>query len=61
MLGVLFVIVGAVLVVVGALQATRWIDAQTDKPFFSLAFFSLVIGPLLGGGILILIGLLEFD
>ncbi len=46
--------------VVGALAATNWIDEGTDHPFFSLAFLSMVLGPLLGGGILLLFGLMEY-
>ena len=38
---------------VGALSADNWVDAQqTDRKFFTLSFFSLVIAPILGGGIL---------
>ncbi|MCD4823404.1 MAG: hypothetical protein K8S55_02255 [Phycisphaerae bacterium] len=60
MLGVTFILVGGVLLVVGALAATNWIDEGTDHPFFSLAFLSMVLGPLLGGGILLLFGLMEY-
>ncbi len=60
MLGVSIILVGGGFLVVGALAATNWIDAQTDRDFFSLAFFSLVVAPLLGGAILVMIGLMEF-
>lgn len=60
MLGVAFILVGALFLIGGALGATRWIDAQVDRTFFSFAFFSTVVTPILGGGILIVIGLLEF-
>jgi hypothetical protein len=60
MLGVLFVAAGLTCLVVGGIGATRYIDTQTDQPFFSLSFFSLVVAPLLGGAILVVIGLMEF-
>jgi hypothetical protein len=60
MLGVILIITGAFLIVIGALSATKWVDADSSQALFSLAFFSLVIGPLLGGGLLVLVGLMEF-
>ena len=60
MLGVSIILIGGVFLVVGALESTNWIDAQTDRDFFSLTFFSRVVAPLLGGAILVVIGLMEF-
>ncbi len=60
-LGAILVCVGVVLLLVGALSAGNWVDAQqTDRKFFTLSFFSLVIAPILGGGILMVFGLVEF-
>jgi hypothetical protein len=60
MLGVSMIIIGAGLLVLGALSASSWIEAQTDSELFSLRFLSLVVAPLLGGALLVIIGLLEF-
>ena len=61
MLGAILVCVGTVLLMVGALSASNWVDAQqSDRKFFTLSFFSLVIAPILGGGILLIFGLVEF-
>ncbi len=61
MLGVILIIIGGALLIFGALTATDWIDAQTDRQFFSLAFFGRTVAPLLGGAILIIFGLSEFN
>ncbi len=61
MLGTLFIIAGGILLIFGALSATEWIDAQTDRRYFSLTFFSRTVAPLLGGAILVIFGLAEFS
>ena len=61
MQGVILIIAGGALLVFGALTATDWIDAQTDRQFFSLTFFARAIAPLLGGAILVLFGLSAFS
>ena len=61
MLGVVLILVGIILLMTGALYASQWVDKQIDRSFFSLHFFSLVVGPLLGGSILVVFGLMEFS
>lgn len=53
------VAVGLACVLYGALTATKWIDEQSDRDLFTLAFLSQVVAPLLGGGILLVMGLME--
>ncbi len=61
MLGVALILIGIILLMVGALHASQWVDKQIDRSFFSLRFLSLVVGPLLGGSILVVFGLVEFS
>lgn len=61
MLGAIFILTGVVCIVVGALCASRYLDAGGDKAYFSLSFFSTVVAPLLGGAILLVMGLMEFS
>ncbi|MCK5113881.1 MAG: hypothetical protein KAR11_03880 [Phycisphaerae bacterium] len=61
MLGVALILIGTILLMTGALYASQWVDKQVDRSFLSLHFFSLVVGPLLGGSILVVFGLMEFS
>lgn len=72
MLGMIFTIVGAVLMVIGLIVLVGWVsgrsrlaravldragDSKTDRQFLGLYFIVLVLVPLLGGALLIAIGL----
>ncbi len=62
MLGIALLSIGAVLLVIGALHASSWIDTgQGNRQDVSFAFISGVIAPLLGGGLLVILGLMELN
>lgn len=62
MLGITLILIGAVLLIIGALGASSWIDSgQGDRQEISFAFISGVIAPLLGGGLLVILGLMELE
>ena len=61
MLGVIMIILGALLLFGGAAYATEWVNQTRDDDYRYLRFTSVVIAPILGGGILIVLGIMEFS
>ena len=72
MLGAILVIVGVALMAVGLVALVGWLagrsgpaqavldragDSKVDRQFLGLYFFVLVLGPLLGGALMIALGL----
>lgn len=60
MLGVAFIITGAVCLIAGTLSGTRYLESSSETSFSSLDFLLTVVVPLLGGAILIVFGLKEY-
>ncbi|NBB96503.1 MAG: hypothetical protein GVY16_12305 [Planctomycetes bacterium] len=62
MLGIILLLIGVVLIIIGALGASSWIDAsQTTQQDIGFAFITGVVAPLLGGGLLIILALMELN
>ncbi|MBT3279519.1 MAG: hypothetical protein HN370_09135 [Phycisphaerales bacterium] len=61
MLGLIMIILGALLLFGGAAYATEWVNQTREDAYHYLRFTSLVISPILGGGILIVLGIMEFN
>jgi hypothetical protein len=77
LLGLILIVIGAALAGFGAFMAVGWVggrstwfdagvfdrqgSSKNDRQFLDLYFIALVIGPLLGGGILIVMGLMQWQ
>ena len=61
MLSVSMIILGLLLLFGGAAYATEWVNQTREDNYRYLRFMSLVIAPILGGGIFVVIGIMEFN
>ena len=55
------IILGLLLLFGGAAYATEWVNQTREDNYRYLRFMSLVIAPILGGGIFVVIGIMEFN